>query len=222
MSPVTNQLSERTLDVKMSPRILNSLNVSFTHSVVHYAERIRHIHCPVAWRRQHQFWAHVAGRLGPVRSADHCREPKDCWGGIRHAGVCVFVCMVFLSQVPDLAVLDRRNDLQSCPFLRMEQLADLIQTVFMAHSGANLETSAHLNASLVVTAAELALENFFHQVSLALHMHCLVQIWVTNSLAELCFWHSAAYLCERAAELSSHSSSSRQWCPACFCRSRPL
>ncbi|CAK0773972.1 hypothetical protein CVIRNUC_004121 [Coccomyxa viridis] len=46
---------------------------------------------------------------------------------------------------------------------QVDQLADMISTVFMVHSGTNLETFSHLNKSLVITAAEIALHNFFNQ-----------------------------------------------------------
>ncbi|CAL5218764.1 g482 [Coccomyxa viridis] len=49
---------------------------------------------------------------------------------------------------------------------QVDQLADMISTVFMVHSGSNLQTFSHLNTSLVVTAAEMACQTFFSQVEL--------------------------------------------------------
>ena len=49
--------------------------------------------------------------------------------------------------------------------MQVDQLADMISTVFMVHSGSNLETFSHLNTSLVITAAEMASQNFFTQAS---------------------------------------------------------
>lgn len=47
--------------------------------------------------------------------------------------------------------------------MQVDQLADMISTVFMVHSGSNLENFSHLNTSLIVTAAEMAMMNFFSQ-----------------------------------------------------------
>ena len=41
----------------------------------------------------------------------------------------------------------------------------MVSTVFMVHSGSNLQSFSHLNTSLIVTAAELATTHFFQQVS---------------------------------------------------------
>lgn len=49
--------------------------------------------------------------------------------------------------------------------LQVDQLAEMISTVFMVHSGSNLQTFSHLNTSLVVTAAEMAVQKFFTDVS---------------------------------------------------------
>ncbi len=49
--------------------------------------------------------------------------------------------------------------------MQVDQLADMISTVFMVHSGSNLQTFSHLNTSLVVTAAEMACQTFFSQAS---------------------------------------------------------
>ena len=54
--------------------------------------------------------------------------------------------------------------------MQVDQLADMVSTVFMVHSGSNLENFSHLNTSLIITAAELASQNFFTQAS-ALRMH---------------------------------------------------
>ena len=49
--------------------------------------------------------------------------------------------------------------------MQVDQLADMVSTVFMVHSGSNLQTFSHLNTSLIVTAAEMACQNFFTQAS---------------------------------------------------------
>lgn len=41
----------------------------------------------------------------------------------------------------------------------------MISSVFMLHSGSNLQTFNHLNVSAVVLAAELSLQSFFIQVA---------------------------------------------------------
>ncbi len=45
-----------------------------------------------------------------------------------------------------------------------DQLAEMISSVFMLHSGSNLQTFKHLNVSAVVMAAELSIHSFFEQV----------------------------------------------------------
>jgi hypothetical protein len=45
----------------------------------------------------------------------------------------------------------------------MDDLSDMVSTVFLAHSGANLATHDHLNLSSIVTAAELSVQSFFMQ-----------------------------------------------------------
>ena len=62
--------------------------------------------------------------------------------------------------------------LSHCMPVQVDQLADMISTVFMVHSGTNLETFSHLNKSLVITAAEIALHNFFNQVTRAAPAPC--------------------------------------------------
>lgn len=57
------------------------------------------------------------------------------------------------------------SDRHGACLVQVDQLADMISTVFMVHSGSNLQSFSHLNTSLVVTAAELACNNFFMQVS---------------------------------------------------------
>ena len=48
--------------------------------------------------------------------------------------------------------------------MQVDQLADMVSAVFMVHSATQLDTFAHLNTSHVITAAELAVEMFWHQV----------------------------------------------------------
>ena len=56
---------------------------------------------------------------------------------------------------------------------QVDQLADMISTVFMVHSGSNLENFSHLNTSLIVTAAEMAMMKFFNQASMpSVSLHC--------------------------------------------------
>ena len=62
--------------------------------------------------------------------------------------------------------------LSPCMLVQVDQLADMISTVFMVHSGTNLETFSHLNKSLVITAAEIALHNFFNQVMRPVPVTC--------------------------------------------------
>ena len=62
--------------------------------------------------------------------------------------------------------------LSRCMPAQVDQLADMISTVFMVHSGTNLETFSHLNKSLVITAAEIALHNFFNQVMRPVPVSC--------------------------------------------------
>ena len=45
----------------------------------------------------------------------------------------------------------------------MDDLSDMVSTVFLAHSGANLQTHDHLNLSSIATAAEISVQSFFMQ-----------------------------------------------------------
>jgi hypothetical protein len=66
---------------------------------------------------------------------------------------------------------------------QVDQLADMISTVFMVHSGSNLENFSHLNTSLIVTAAEMALVKFFNEASMPsvyVSLHC--PLWNCASL----------------------------------------
>ena len=47
---------------------------------------------------------------------------------------------------------------------QVDQLADMISTVFMVHHGTNLQSFQSLNVSLIVQSAELGLQAFFMQV----------------------------------------------------------
>ena len=49
---------------------------------------------------------------------------------------------------------------------QVDQLADMVSAVFMAHSATQMEVFSHLNTSHVITAAELAMDIFWNQVSL--------------------------------------------------------
>ena len=71
--------------------------------------------------------------------------------------------------------------------VQVDQLADMISTVFMVHSGTNLETFSHLNKSLVITAAEIALHNFFNQVTCAAPpLCCLTSCCVSQHISVFC------------------------------------
>ena len=48
--------------------------------------------------------------------------------------------------------------------LQVDQLADMIASVFMVHSASQLDVFDHLNTSHAITAAELAVDLFWHQV----------------------------------------------------------
>lgn len=48
--------------------------------------------------------------------------------------------------------------------VQVDELAEMISTVFMVHHGTNLQTFKSLNISLVIQAAELGVQNFFMQV----------------------------------------------------------
>jgi hypothetical protein len=47
---------------------------------------------------------------------------------------------------------------------QVDQLADMISSVFMLHSGSNLQTFAHLDTDKVIRAAEYSIHTFFEQV----------------------------------------------------------
>ena len=91
----------------------------------------------------------------------------QCSGRLKHPAYA-------MSQAPTMS---------RCMPAQVDQLADMISTVFMVHSGTNLETFSHLNKSLVITAAEIALHNFFNQVMRPAPVSC--------SLASRCH-HSAS------------------------------
>jgi hypothetical protein len=48
--------------------------------------------------------------------------------------------------------------------VQVDELAEMISTVFMVHHGTNLQTFKSLNISLIIQAAELGVQNFFMQV----------------------------------------------------------
>ena len=50
--------------------------------------------------------------------------------------------------------------------LQMDQLADMVSTVFMAHSGSNMQAFG-LDVNAVAQAAEMSLQSFFLQVNAA-------------------------------------------------------
>ena len=49
------------------------------------------------------------------------------------------------------------------PCTQVDQLADMLSAVFMAHSASQLDIFDHLNTSHAITAAELAVDLFWHQ-----------------------------------------------------------
>lgn len=70
---------------------------------------------------------------------------------------------------------------------QVDQLADMISTVFMVHSGSNLENFSHLNTSLIVTAAEMAMMNFFSQASMpSVSLHCPQGIFASLGASAIC------------------------------------
>ena len=54
--------------------------------------------------------------------------------------------------------------LTRCLCSQVDQLADMIASVFMVHSASQLDVFDHLNTSHAITAAELAVNLFWHQV----------------------------------------------------------
>ena len=48
--------------------------------------------------------------------------------------------------------------------MQVDQLAAMIASVFMVHSALQLDVFDHLNTSHAITAAELAVDLFWHQV----------------------------------------------------------
>ena len=70
---------------------------------------------------------------------------------------------------------------------QVDQLADMISTVFMVHSGSNLENFSHLNTSLIVTAAEMAMMNFFSQARMpSVSLHCPQRICASLGASAIC------------------------------------
>ena len=53
-----------------------------------------------------------------------------------------------------------------CMRAQVDQLADMVSAVFMVHSASQLDVFNHLNTSHAITAAELAVDIFWKQVSL--------------------------------------------------------
>ena len=53
-----------------------------------------------------------------------------------------------------------------CMHAQVNQLADMVAAVFMVHSATQLDVFNHLNTSHAITAAELAVDLFWKQVSL--------------------------------------------------------
>ena len=53
-----------------------------------------------------------------------------------------------------------------CMRAQVDQLADMVSAVFMVHSASQLDVFDHLNTSHAITAAELAVDIFWKQVSL--------------------------------------------------------
>ena len=53
-----------------------------------------------------------------------------------------------------------------CMHAQVDQLADMVSAVFMVHSASQLDVFDHLNTSHAITAAELAVDIFWKQVSL--------------------------------------------------------
>ena len=53
-----------------------------------------------------------------------------------------------------------------CIHAQVDQLADMVSAVFMVHSASQLDVFDHLNTSHAITAAELAVDLFWKQVSL--------------------------------------------------------
>ncbi len=55
--------------------------------------------------------------------------------------------------------------LSLCMHAQVDQLADMVSAVFMVHSASQLDVFNHLNTSHAITAAELAVDIFWKQVS---------------------------------------------------------
>ena len=58
--------------------------------------------------------------------------------------------------------------LTRCLRMQVDQLADMVSAVFMVHSALQLDVFDHLNTSHAITAAGLAVDLFWQQVSLPL------------------------------------------------------
>ena len=73
---------------------------------------------------------------------------------------------------PGLAALQKKvqfviaQALTVCMHAQVDQLADMVAAVFMVHSASQLDVFDHLNTSHAITAAELAVDLFWKQVSL--------------------------------------------------------
>ena len=55
--------------------------------------------------------------------------------------------------------------LSLCMHAQVDQLADMVSADFMVHSASQLDVFNHLNTSHAITAAELAVNIFWKQVS---------------------------------------------------------
>ena len=67
-----------------------------------------------------------------------------------------------------------------CMHAQVDQLADMVSAVFMVHSASQLDVFDHLNASHAITAAELAVDIFWKQVSL-LRLPVMTPTTICNS-----------------------------------------
>ncbi|EIE27201.1 hypothetical protein COCSUDRAFT_38935 [Coccomyxa subellipsoidea C-169] len=59
---------------------------------------------------------------------------------------------------------DKTTTVEAMYDTQVDQLADMMSTVFMVHHGTNLQSFQSLNVSLIVQSAELGLQAFFMQV----------------------------------------------------------
>ena len=63
-----------------------------------------------------------------------------------------------------MSLLTTKTLLSACLCVQVNELADMISTVFLVHHGSNLQSFQSLNISSVILAAELGLTAFFTSV----------------------------------------------------------